>query len=282
MHLRLDDLHPSQEKVGRATVIRRLKKTISDLKHLSGPELEDYLAQIQSQLSTLNLPCTLMPDGLCWISDGHHRATLIAWIEVLREIRGKFSICVELVDNLSRHSWKDAIRRMIETKRMYLEPTPLSRIESLLASSPEDTLDETDWLLLIREMIPEKFHEISDDPTRAAVGELLEGILEQIPTVPFTEFYVGKIIDQKLAIKDISKATEPCARKFFSKDCRKFKKPYLKQIADLIALDPEVQDKIIESVEEGSCVSKHGQAINCKDLVRKRLKKSASISLQTS
>jgi len=287
--LPISALHPSQGRIGKADVAKRVEKLLSRMDRTPPSALPALLAKHQAQLDHLELPCTVMPDGYCWVSDGHHRTSAFAWIEFFKEIHGTFKIPMRIVDNYSGLTWFEAVSRLIENNRVYLSPDARQKYRDLRdsASSPDEHLLELKNL--IEAEIPREFTQISDDPLRAAVGDVLGWLLKGIPTIDFIEFYVGEMIQTKLFHHhggDPGRLTQRCTAQGFETYCAQLKSKGLKTVAQLILNDPAVIAKIRDSILDGDCVTEDGLSQSCRELFQSRLKlvrtgKSSSYHLES-
>jgi len=258
--LPISALHPSQGKIGRADVFRRVDKMIEQL---DGSPIEDVphlLAEYQSQLDYVEFPCTVMPDGACWVSDGHHRTSTFAWIEFFQEVHGTFKIPVRIEENYSELSWVDAVTRLIETNRIYLRPEVRSRFDELMVAPMSEEARHLELQKLIESEIPRDFKQISDDPLRAAVGEVLDQLLRGIPTINFVEFYVGEMVRKAYFLDQsagLNKWIKQCPTELVEHDCVQLKPKRFRKVSQLILYDPTMIHRMIESIREACRASIH-------------------------
>jgi hypothetical protein len=217
-----------------------------------------------------------MPDGLCWLADGHHRTSVALWTETLEDVEGTFRVPIRIIDNYSEMPLVDALTRLVQAHQLYLSPPALKHFNALLSSDMTPDLRELALTHFIEAEIPSQFTQLSDDPLRNAVGNVLHSLLKDIPTEAFIEFRVQEFLAQKLGINpggSTGKFTQKCALDGLGQPCTQLTPKAMKRVAQIIYDHPSISEMLLQSIPiDQDCPIHSADSKRCRELFLERIK----------
>ena len=182
----LSHIRPTQMEIGLGYVASRLS------------QITKRDANLRKAIQSRILPAAIGPNGLAYITDGHHWALAS---QILARAQGLDSceVSIEVMGDFIQQTQLDCIRFLYANNEGYFTKSLRSAIAWKDPRNRIPLTDET--LLALYRNVPEKLEEMKDNPLRSLTGYAFDqlGIFPEDLLTDYVEFYLIEKMEQEFS-----------------------------------------------------------------------------------